>query len=418
MDQQESVSPLAEKRLGLVEFVALMATMTSLVALSIDAMLPALDDIGTALHARDPNQVHLIVTLFFAGMALGQMFFGPFADTRGRRATILVGLLIFVIGTLICMSAQSMTTMLIGRLVQAFGVSGPRIAAMAIIRDLYVGNAMARVMSFIMMVFILVPMLAPIVGQTVLLFFSWVHIFTLFLVVSVLAGSWFFARQAETLPQHRRQRFSLSRFVTSSKFILTHASVMGYSLAMSCIFGAFLAYLSASQTIFQGFYDAGQLFPFIFATLAFSIGLASFFNGQMVMRFGMRTLCRFALKGVVGFAVIYNGLLLAYSGLPPLWLTVAVMFAGFFFVGILFGNLNAMAMQPLGDMAGLGAAIIGSLTSLFSVPIALVVDSFLTNNLYPIGVGFLVFFVLATCCVYLAERAMPREENAADTVAE
>ncbi|GGW91334.1 multidrug effflux MFS transporter [Alteromonas halophila] len=411
MQQQESVSPVAKKRLGLVEFVALMATMTSLVALSIDAMLPALDAIGEALHANDASEAHLIVTLFFAGMAVGQLFFGPFADTRGRRAAILLGLTIFVVGTLICMSAQTMTTMLIGRVVQAFGVSGPRIAAMAIIRDLYVGDAMARVMSFIMMVFILVPMLAPIVGQTVLLFFSWPHIFSLFLIVAFLAGTWFFTRQSETLPRQRRQRFSFTRFLSSSKYILTHASVMGYTLAMGCIFGAFLAYLSASQTIFQGYYQAGKLFPFIFATLAFSIGIASFFNGQMVMRFGMRTLCRVALVGVTVFAVIFNFILLSYAGLPPLWLTVMIMFTGFFFVGILFGNLNAMAMQPLGDMAGLGAAIIGSLSSLFSVPIALFVDSFLNGTLYPIGLGFLVFFVLAGICVRMAERATPCSAN-------
>ena len=417
MENQDTLSPVAQKRLGLLEFIALMATMTSLVALSIDAMLPALDQIGEALHASDPNEAHLIVTLFFCGMAFGQMFFGPFADTRGRRATILLGLCIFVIGTLICMFAETMTTMLIGRVVQAFGVSGPRIAAMAIIRDLYVGDAMARVMSFIMMVFILVPMLAPIVGQAVLVFYSWPHIFTLFLIVAVLSGTWFFTRQAETLPRERRHRFSVARFLTSTKYIFTHVSVMGYTFAMGCIFGAFLAYLSASQTIFQGFYQAGELFPYIFATLAFSLGLASFFNGQMVMRFGMRKLCRFALAGVVSFAVVYNLVLLAFAGLPPLWLTVAIMFIGFFFVGILFGNLNAMAMQPLGDMAGLGAAIIGSLSSLFSVPIALVVDSYLTDNLYPIGIGFLLFFVLASICVRLAERAMPCETSTADTVA-
>ncbi|MEW9797802.1 multidrug effflux MFS transporter [Alteromonas sp. CYL-A6] len=404
MDPEHAVSPLAEKRLGLVEFVALMATMTSLVALSIDAMLPALTDIGLALHASDPNDVHLIVTYFFIGMAFGQMFFGPFADARGRRLAILVGLIIFIGGTLVCMLADSMEVMLAGRIIQAFGVSGPRIAAMAIIRDLHVGDAMAKVMSFIMMVFILVPMLAPIIGQTVMLMFSWQHIFTLFLLVALLSGSWFFARQAETLPRARRRRFTFRAFFKSAGYILTHVEVMGYTLAMGCIFGGFLAYLSASQTIFEGFYDAGALFPLIFATLAFSIGLASFFNGKMVMRFGMRKLCRVALVGTIAFSLVYNALLLAFDGLPPLWLTVSTMFTGFFFIGILFGNLNAMAMQPLGDMAGLGAAIIGSLSSLFSVPIALFVDSFLTNNLYPIGLGFLVFFSLATGFVYLAER--------------
>lgn len=390
--------------LGIVEFVALMATMTSLVALSIDAMLPALLQIGESLNVEQPHHTHLIVTVFFVGMAFGQLFFGPFSDSRGRRLTILVGLCIFAIGTFVCMSANSLETMLVGRVIQAFGVSGPRIASMAIIRDLYVGDSMARVMSFIMMVFILVPMLAPIIGQTVMDLFSWFHIFTLFLIVATMAGIWFFSRQGETLPRNKRKVFSWAQLFISSKYVLTHPAVMGYTFAMGCIFGSFLAYLSASQTIFQVYYNVGDMFPYIFATLAFSIGLASYFNGKMVMRFGMRKLCRFALKGVNGFAIVYLAILLAFDGLPPLVLTVSVMFVGFFFVGILFGNLNAMAMQPLGEMAGLGAAIIGSFSSLFSVPVALFIDSFLVGNLMPIGIGFSVFFALAYVAVRFAER--------------
>mgnify|MGYP001403466414 CR=1 FL=1 len=390
--------------LGLPEFIALMALMTSLVALSIDAMLPALDAIGTAMGAKDIHESHLIVSLFFGGMAVGQLFFGPYCDTRGRREAIILGLVIFAVGTVVCMLADDMQTMLIGRVIQAFGVSGPRIASTAVIRDQFAGEAMARVMSFIMMVFILVPMLAPIIGQTVMDLSSWFHIFTLFLVVASLTGAWFFTRQGETLPRSKRKPFSVQQFIASSRFILTHPEVMGYTFAMACIFGAFLAYLSASQTIFQVFYNVGDMFPYIFATLAFSIGLASYFNGKMVMKFGMRRLCRFALKGANGFACVYLALLLIFDGLPPLWLTVSTMFVGFFFVGILFGNLNAMAMQPLGEMAGLGAAIIGSFSSLFSVPIALFVDSFLAGNLLPIGYGFSVFFALSYVAVRFAEK--------------
>lgn len=398
--------------LGIIEFVTLMATMTSLVALSIDAMLPALMQIGAALNVQEEHHAHLIVTVFFVGMAFGQMFFGPFSDARGRRLTILIGLCIFVLGTIVCMLSTTLEMMLVGRVIQAFGVSGPRIASMAIIRDLYMGDAMARVMSFIMMVFIFVPMLAPMIGQAVMNMSSWFHIFSLFLVVAVASGIWFFSRQGETLPRYKRREFSFAQFFLSSKFILTHITVMGYTLAMGCIFGAFLAYLSASQTIFQVYYGAGDNFPYIFALLAFSIGIASYFNSKMVMRFGMRKLCRFALKGANGFAFVYLALLFAYDGLPPLALTVITMFIGFFFVGILFGNLNAMAMHPLGEMAGLGAAIIGSLSSLFSVPVALFVDSFLNGNLYPIGTGFFIFFLLAYAAVMYAERVHDSGEQA------
>ena len=382
--------------LGIVEFVCLMAMMTSLVALSIDAMLPAMNQIGAALGSESQQQVHLIVSIFFVGMAAGQLFYGPYADAKGRRATILSGLIVFAIGTLVCMFAQNMEMMLIGRLIQAFGVSGPRIAAMAVIRDQFVGESMARVMSFIMVVFILVPMIAPLVGQMVLIWFSWQHIFTLFLVVALLAGIWFFARQPETLPKEQRVPFTWPALFTSCKFILTHREVMGFSLAMGCIFGAFLAYLSASQTIFQTIYDTKENFPLIFAMLAAAIGLASFFNGTLVMRFGMQRLCDVALVGSLAFSIVLFAVVEHYAGMPPLALLIITLFVGFFFIGILFGNLNAMAMQPLGEMAGLGAAIIGSISSLLSVPVALTINHFLTNNLYPIAFGFLIFSLLAT----------------------
>lgn len=381
--------------LGLPEFIALMALMTSLVALSIDAMLPALDAIGTALGAKDIHESHLIVSLFFAGMAVGQLFFGPYCDTRGRREAIMLGLGIFAVGTVVCMLANDMQTMLIGRVIQAFGVSGPRIASTAVIRDQFAGEAMARVMSFIMMVFILVPMLAPMVGQWVLNIASWFHIFTMFLLVALLTGVWFWIRQPETLPADRRKPFSWRQFLRSCAFILTHKPVIGPTLAMGCVFGAFLSYLSASQTIFQGFYNVGEMFPYIFATLAFSIGLASFINSKIVMRLGMYRVTQIALIGSIVFSVVFLIFIEVFQGLPPLPLTITSLFVGFFFVGLLFGNLNAIAMHPLGDMAGVGAAIVGSLSSIIAVVVATTVDAYLTDNLFPIGAGFFIFFSLA-----------------------
>ncbi len=394
----------ATPTLHIVEFVALMALMTSFVALSLDAMLPALNQIGEALQAESLQQVHLIVSVFFVGMAIGQMFFGPLADAKGRRVAILLGLAIFSLGTVVCMLATSMEALLVGRVIQAMGVAGPRIAAMAVIRDLYVGDAMARVMSFIMMVFILVPMLAPLVGQLVLNLYSWRHIFTLFLIMAVVVGLWFFTRQPETLPATNRTRFNWKSFSEKCVLILKHRVVMGYTLAMGCIFGAFLSYLSASQTIFQTIYNTGDNFPLYFAALAFSVGLASFFNGTMVMRVGMKRLCRLALYGVITFSLVFTSIINFYNGVPPLMTTVLTMFCGFFFIGILFGNLNAMAMQPLGHMAGLGAAIIGSLSSLLAVPIAMSIDSFIDTTLFPIGVGFIIYMSLAFMAVNFAER--------------
>lgn len=395
----------AKATLSLLEFVALMALLSSLVALCIDAILPALSQIGTALNSSGAQQNHLMISLFFVGMAFGQLFFGPFADTKGRRATIMLGLVIFALGTGICMVANSMEMMLFGRFVQAFGVSGPRISCMAIIRDIYVGNQMAKVMSFIMMVFIMVPMIAPIMGQLIMQLFNWWYILVAFLVIGLLTGIWFMLRQPETLTKANRQPFSMSQATISAKFILLHRQVMAYIGVMGCIFGAFLAYISASQTIYQEMYDMGDWFPYIFATLAFSICIASYINSQLVERFGMVKLCHIALYGhiVVSFFILLMALY--YDGMPPIAMFIASLFIDFFFVGIIFGNMNSLAMQPLGQVAGMGAALIGAISSAISVPIAIFVDSFLTTNILPIIIGFLIFGLMSLLLFKLAVRA-------------
>ncbi len=391
--------------MGLVEFVALMALMTSLVALSIDAMLPALSQIGADLAIDDPRKTHLIVSLFFIGMAFGQLYYGPLSDDKGRRYAIISGLIVFAAGSLVCMVAESLEVMLVGRVIQAFGVSGPRIAALAVIRDKYEGEAMARVMSFIMMVFILVPMLAPSFGQAILWLLSWRHIYSSFLIFGLLVGIWFFIRQPETLPKEKRLPFSWSQLWQSSKFILSHKLVMFYTLSAGIIFGAFLAYISSSQTLFQQIYQTGELFPAYFALLAFSIGLASFINGHLVMRLGMRTLCTWALTGWLVFSLLLSILCLLHDGIPPFWQFVTVLFCAFFCIGVLFGNVNAMAMQPLGNVAGLGAAIIGSLSSLIAVPTAVFIGIFIQSTITPIALGFLGFGLLSALFYWRANKA-------------
>jgi DHA1 family bicyclomycin/chloramphenicol resistance-like MFS transporter len=178
---------------------------------------------------------------------------------------------------------------------------------------------------------------------------------------------------------------------------------MFYTISMGLIFGGFLAYISSSQTLFQHIYATGEMFPLYFALLAFSIGLASFTNGTLVMRLGMRTLCNWAMVGWLIFSILLTTLCLIYDGIPPLWQFVSVLFCAFFCIGILFGNINSMAMQPLGSMAGLGAAIIGSMSSLFSVPTAVFVGSFIDDTITPVAIGFVVFGALSLAFYWFAE---------------
>ncbi|MBE1286284.1 MAG: Bcr/CflA family efflux MFS transporter [Alteromonadaceae bacterium] len=383
----------AQATLSLPEFVTLMALLTSLVALSIDTMLPALSMIGDDLNSPSMQHTHMIITLFFFGMAFGQLVFGPICDSFGRRFGVYLGSLIFCLGTLICMAATTMEVMLLGRLIQAFGVSGPRIATMAMIRDIYVGDRMARVMSFIMVVFIMVPMMAPIIGQAILRYFTWHYIFAFFFVMVILSVLWLALRQPETLVKADRRKFTWSEFFIASRFILTHREVWPYMLGIGLVFGGFLGYLGATQTIFVGFYDVGDWFAYIFAALAFSIGCASLVNAHLVERLGMVRLCQLALRGHLLLSVMFVIAQILYQGLAPLAVTIGLLFVNFFFVGILFGNINSLAMEPLGEVAGLGAALLGAISSVVAVLIALVVDAFLVDTLIPIGIGFV------SCCI-------------------
>ncbi len=344
-----------------------MAMLMSLVALSIDAMLPALGEIGRDLGVARDNDVQLVVSLLFLGIAVGQLAYGPLSDSTGRKPALLAGLGLYMVGCLCSLFAQSFSMMLTGRLMQGLGVAGPRILAVALIRDQYQGRQMARVMSFVMAIFIIVPMIAPAMGQGVLSIASWRAIFGVFLAMAIAVSFWFTIRQPETLPLERRVPLSPARVVSGFHEVLTNRTALGYTIAAGLVFGAFIGYLSTAQQIFQEQYGLGELFPLYFALLSIALGAASLINARLVMRYGMKPLSRWALT-VIGllstgfFVVSYLA-----AGHPPLWALVAYLLVVFFCEGILYGNMNALAMEPLGHIAGVGASVVGSLSLLISL---------------------------------------------------
>jgi len=375
-------------RPGFVEFVIMMALMTSMVALSIDAMLPALPAIASDLAVENLNQSQYVITVFFAGMALGQMFFGPLSDAVGRRPAIIAGLCVFATGCLLSLFAVDFSQMLLGRLLGGVGAAGPRIVSIALVRDRYRGREMARVMSFVMTVFILVPVFAPAVGQGILLFTSWHYIFGLFLVLALGVGSWFRARQPETLPPQLRSNFSFSGLAIDTLGILRQRTALGYALTMGFVFGAFIGYLSSSQQIFQIQYGLGNLFPLYFGILASVIGFASMVNARLVMRLGMRRLSRLALQAICLLSAGFFLLAWYYGGHPHLNWLMLYLLPLFFCFGLLFGNLNAMAMEPLGHIAGLGSAVIGSLATFLSAIFGSLVAGAYDGTVLPLVLGF------------------------------
>lgn len=385
------------------EFVIIISLMMSLTALSIDAMLPALPKIGSDLNVQNANDRQLVVSLLFLGMAVGQMFFGPLSDKTGRKPAIYGGYALFIAGSLLSMIALSFPVLLFGRLLQGTGASAPRAVTVALIRDRYEGRAMARVMSFVMTVFVLVPMLAPTFGQSLLLFSGWRSIFGSFVLIAVIAVLWFALRVPETLARENRAPFSLRRIVTAIREIVSIRLALGYTVAAGLISGAFLGYLNSAQQIFQELYALEELFPLYFAVVALSLGLASLLNARLVMRFGMSLLVRWSLPAVLGLSIAALGIALLTAGQPPLWFLMAFLMTTFFCIGILFGNMNALAMKPLGHIAGIGAAVMGSLSTLISVPIGIIIGQNYNDTILPLVGGMAILAGVSIIVVRWAE---------------
>jgi len=409
MQDAPKIVPDLDDGPGLREFIALMAFSMSLVALSIDAMLPAFPDMALDLRITNPNDVQLVISLLFTGLAIGQLFYGPVSDSVGRKPALYVGFFLFILGSLISMVASSYVLMLSGRFLQGLGAAGPRTIAVALIRDRFHGSAMARVMSFIMTVFILVPILAPSLGQVILFVAPWRAIFAVLIFLALVTMMWLAIRQPETLRPEYRKPFTTRGIIAGFRVVLSNSSVMAYTLVTGCVSGAFFGYLNVCQQIFQVQYGLGTRFPLFFALLAFSVGVASLLNSKLVMRFGMHRLANWALRAMTAVSALFLLMVWFNQGHPPLWLFMILCLTLFFCIGILFGNLNSIAMEPLGHVAGTGAAVIGSIGTLVAVGLGYLIGSFYNGTLYPMAIGFVI---LGASSIALTIR--PESERAAE----
>ncbi len=396
-------SPKPESGPHIGEFIAMMALMTSLVALSIDLMLPALADIGTDLGSPHANANQLVVTMVFAGLAIGQLVYGPLSDSIGRKPAIYLGYAVFGLGSLLTILAVNFPMMLAGRLLQGLGVAGPRGVSIALIRDRFAGREMARVMSFMMVVFIVVPIIAPALGQAILLVAAWRTIFVFLLGIGVVSLIWFGIRQPETLAPQRRAPLSVRRMSRALHEVIRNPTALGYTLMAGTVAAMLQAYLASAQQIFQIQYALGPLFPLFFAINALAIGLASFVNGRLVMRYGMHLPVKMALFALCGMTILFAGTTLVTNGQPELWMLMAYLIPCFFCMGILFGNMNALAMEPLGHIAGVGAAVVSSLSTFVAIALSAVIGQSYNGTTTPLAVGFAVLSLIALGLMYWVE---------------
>jgi len=377
------------------EFIGLVAIMMSLVALSIDSILPALELIGQSMGNKNSNNNQFMITFFMIGLAFGQLFFGPWSDSVGRRKAMLIGYSIFFIGTIMAIFSTDYTTILLSRLLQGIGASAPKVLSTAIVRDLFKGRSMARVMSFVMMIFVFIPMLAPIAGQTVLTMFNWRAIFIFTGLFGIISVSWYLLRQDETLKPEDKTPFTWLRVKEGMNAVFGNRIVIGYTFSSGGIFGGFLFFLSSSAQLFQVTYELKDNFPFYFAGISSVLGATALFNGKKVMKHGMRKIASRALIALACVSLCFYCISLYFNGLPPLWITTFYMVVLFICIGLTQGNITALSMEPLGAMAGIGAAITGCTSSLVAVVMAVSLGRYFDGTTLPLVLGFMMAAILS-----------------------
>lgn len=399
------------KALSRPEFIVLLAAMISITAMAIDIVIPGLPEMGTALNVANPNDVQLVIIALMLGLATGQIFAGLLSDSFGRKPVIYGGFVIIIAGSLLSMFAASWEMMLVGRVLQGLGCASPRIVTLALVRDGYEGRAMAQIMSIVMAVFIIVPAVAPAIGQGVLLIADWRAMFAVLIAMALISGIWLGVRQPETLVPSKRRPFSMRSIISGTAIVMRARLAVGYTLASGFIFGAFLAYLSTAQQVYFITFDLEAMFVVYFGFGALAIGVASVVNSMLVMRLGMRRLIWWALLGMTGLAIIFAVPVFLSNGVPPFWMFFAWLMASFLCVGILFGNMNARAMEPLGEIAGLGAALIGAISSFMSLPLAWAIGQAFDGGVTSLVLGFAGCGLASILVVLWTERGIPVSED-------
>lgn len=346
------------------ELVAMVATFMALNAVGIDIMLPALPDIAHEFHVARANDQQLVLLVYVLAFGTAQLFYGPLSDSYGRRPVLLASLAVYLLATCACLVAPTFTAFLAARAVQGAAAAAARVIAVAVVRDLMAGREMARVMSLAMMVFMVVPILAPGMGQLVLLAGPWRWMFGFLFAMAAIVCAWTWFRLPETRPKALRTPLSVRSALAGYAVVLADRTALGYTAATSIAFGSLFGFLATAQQVFVGVFGMGKLFPLAFAAVAGSMSMASFINARLVARLGMRRISHTALAGFTALSLAHAALLLA--GPEPLWRYMALFAPTMLMFGMIGANFSAIVMEPLGARAGTGAAFYGFATTTLS----------------------------------------------------
>jgi len=398
----QSVSTPPTRRLPLWEFVGLTAMLMALNALAIDIMLPALPQMGADFAVREENDRQLIIVAYMLGFGVSQLFYGPLTDRFGRRSVLFVSLFFYVVAAIMCVYAPTFDLLIAARAFMGASAGGSRVIAVSAARDLYAGRQMAKVMSLVMIVFMSAPIVAPFFGQLMLKVMTWHGIFWALAVFGVVMFLWVLLRLPETLPKERRVPLNLPTMFRNYVKVIKTREALGYTIASGFLFGGLMSYISASEQLYHEVYDTGDWFALWFAGAAIAMSVSNLINSRLVERLGMRLISHAALIAFVIISVVHA--VIASQGPVPFPLFYTLVILAFFCIGFQGPNYNAIAMEPLGALAGSGAALIGFASSFVSASIGGLVARQFDGTVTPIFIGHAVVGSLALVTIFITER--------------
>lgn len=383
------------------EFIALIAGLMALNALAIDVMLPALPYMGEALNVLNENDRHFVLTSYMLGFGVAQIVFGPLSDRYGRRAPLMAGLAIYVIAAFAAAFSPTFATLLVLRFVQGMGAAATRVIATSLVRDKFGGRAMAEVMSLVFMVFMIIPVIAPAIGQILLLTGPWEYIFIFMALLGFAISLWVFIRLPETLVPENRRALRLGVILEGFRLVVTNRMAFSYGLSAMFIFGALFGFISTAQQIYVDIYGLGAYFPVAFAAMAGLMAISSFTNAQIVRKMGMRRLSH----GAMIVFTIMSGvwLAIALTGFMPLWLFFCLLSVIMFMFGWSMANINSLAMEPLGAVAGTASSVFGLIQTVGGALLGTMIGQFFDGTVVPIAAGYFILGIVALIFILIAE---------------
>ena len=392
----------AEREISRPEFIALIAALMALNSLAIDVMLPALPAMGEALRVMQENDRQYVLTAYLVGFGIAQLFFGPLSDRFGRRPPLMVGLAIYIAAAALAVIAPNFFTLLILRAVQGIGAAATRVVGQSAVRDRFSGRAMGEVMSLIFMVFMVIPVIAPAIGQVLLFSGHWELIFLFMAALATIIGLWAFFRLKESLAVEARRPLHPRVVAQGFALVFSNRSALFYGVSSIFVMGALFGFIGTAQQIYVDIYGLGAWFPVAFAAVAGLMSVSSFVNSRIVGRFGMRRVTHTAL---LSFAVMSGiWLTLAMYDLLPFAAFMAVFALTMFSFGMVGSNTQALAMEPLGAVAGTASSVFGFMQTAGGAAIGAWIGAHYDGTVVPTAAGYFILALVGIGCILIAEK--------------